>query len=115
MYHFVPIPGSDLQCPHEWTLREGNDNIPCFNCGYNSSVIKRGKCKHGKKQICNICLKELFDLIIPETHTVKTSTRNVLLETKVSVLEKRRNLLETEVTNLNNKNQGLSHQAGSAI
>lgn len=57
-------------------------------------------CKICKKQICSSCLQEKFSIEIPETGTVKTSTRNTLLEIRVSVLETRINLSEPELSNV---------------
>lgn len=89
-----------MNCSHEWLLKEGMDNIPCFGCGFYPTISKRGTYKTCRCQICNLCLKQLFNISIPDTHMVQGSTHNLLLETWVYVLETRLSLLETELANL---------------
>ena len=79
-------------------------------CSYYPAIDKRGTYITFKKQTCNLCLQSYFNVLIPITQPTKSSTRNILLETRVSTLETRINQLETHVDIITNQIEELISQ-----
>ncbi|KAK1429589.1 hypothetical protein QVD17_11803 [Tagetes erecta] len=62
------------ECEHIWIHKRGNNYIKCFKCGYYPSIEKRSQCNICFKEICCICLKNLFNMEIGTTSKIIEAT-----------------------------------------